>query len=246
MALDSDILSQKIHNKAAVHLYDSIDSTNNEAKRRAQTDRGVCLYATTHQTAGRGRRGHGFYSPKDTGLYMTLAFPADNTDIQRLTCAAGVAVCEAVGSLTDRKPQIKWVNDIYIDGKKVAGILAELITDDSNRPISVIVGIGMNLTTDIFPDDIAETAGCIGDIEPEALCAAVTDGLIDLFSDLSDNSVIEKYKSLNLCIGRTVRFMRDGTEHTAQAVDIADDGGLVVEENGVINTLNSGEISVTL
>ena len=104
----------------------------------------------------------------------------------------------------------------------------------------------MNLTTDIFPDDIAETAGCIGDIEPEALCAAVADGLIDLFSDLSDNSVIEKYKALNLCIGRTVRFMRDGTEHAAQAVDIADDGGLVVEENGVINTLNSGEISVTL
>ena len=110
MALDSDILSQKMHSKAAVHLYDSIDSTNNEAKRRAQTDRGVCLYVTTHQTAGRGRRGHGFYSPKDTGLYMTLAFPADNADIQRLTCAAGVAVCEAVGSLTDRTPQIKWVS----------------------------------------------------------------------------------------------------------------------------------------
>ena len=246
MALDIEILSEKLQNKAAVHLYDSIDSTNNEAKRRAEADRGIHLYATMHQTAGRGRRGHEFWSPKDTGLYMTLAFPVADTDIQLLTCAAGVAVCEAIEELSNRKPQIKWVNDIYIEGRKVAGILAELVTDDDNRPLSVIVGIGMNLTTDSFPDDIAGTAGCIGDIQPEALCAAVTDDLITLFSDLNDNSVIEKYSALNLCIGRTVRFTKDGTEHEAQAVDIAEDGGLVVDENNVRYTLSSGEISVTL
>ena len=247
MALDKYILSKKMQKKAAVHLYDSIDSTNDEAKRRAATDRGIHLYATMHQTAGRGRRGRDFYSPKDTGLYMTLSFPIIETaDIQRVTCAAGVAVCEAIEAIGNQTPRIKWVNDIIIDGRKVAGILAELVTDDDNRPISVIVGIGLNLTTEAFPDEFAEKAGSIGDIQPEALCAAISDNLIGMFSDLDNNSVIEKYKTLNLCIGRTVRFVKDGAEHEATAIDISSDGGLVVEENDDIITLNSGEISVTL
>lgn len=247
MALDIEILSKKMQKKAAVHLYDSIDSTNNEAKRRAASDRGIHLYATAHQTAGRGRRGREFYSPKDTGLYMTLSFPiAETADIQRVTCAAGVAVCEAIDALSDKTPRIKWVNDIIIDGRKAAGILAELITDDDNRPLSVIVGIGLNLTTEDFPDEFAEKAGHIGDIQPEDLCAAISDNLIELFSDLNNNSVIEKYTALNLCIGRTVRYTKDGAERSAKAVDISPDGGLVVEENGSIITLNSGEISVTL
>lgn len=247
MALDIELLSKKMQKKAAVHLYDSVDSTNNEAKRRADTDRGIHLYATTHQTSGRGRRGRDFYSPKDTGLYMTLSYPiAETADIQRVTCAAGVAVCEVIEALSDQTPSIKWVNDIIIDGRKVAGILAELVTDDDNRPISVIVGIGLNLTTEDFPDEFAEKAGSIGDIQPEALCAAISDNLIELFSDLDDNSVIEKYKALNLCIGRTVRFTKDGAEHEAEAIDISPDGGLVVGEYGDIITLNSGEISVTL
>ena len=246
MALDKYILSKKMQKTAAVHLYDSIDSTNNEAKRRAAIDRSIHLYASTHQTAGRGRRGRDFYSPKDTGLYMTLAFPVADADIQHVTCAAGVAVCEAIESLSDKTPRIKWVNDIIIDGRKVAGILAELVTDDENRPLSVIVGIGLNLTTEIFPYEFAEKAGCIGDIQPEALCAKIADNLIELFSDLDNNSVIEKYKALSLCIGRTVRYTKDGTEHEAKASDISTDGGLVVEENGEIITLNSGEISVSL
>jgi len=96
--------------------HEEIDSTNNEAKRRSLTD-GAHLYATGHQTAGRGRRGHDFYSPRDTGLYMTLSLPITEVeaDIQRLTCIAAVAVCEAITALSDKKPLIKWINDIYIN-----------------------------------------------------------------------------------------------------------------------------------
>ena len=247
MRISEQKIKEKSDNPVNIHVFDSIDSTNNEAKRGADRDRGIHLYATMHQTAGRGRRGRDFYSPKDTGLYMTLSYPiAETADIQRVTCAAGVAVCEAIEALSDQTPRIKWVNDIIIDGRKVAGILAELVTDDDNRPISVIVGIGLNLTTNAFPDEFAEKAGCIGDIQPEALCAAISDNLIGMFSDLDNNSVIEKYKALNLCIGRAVRFTKDGAEHEATAIDISPDGGLVVEENGDTYTLNSGEISVTL
>lgn len=230
-----------------VHLYDSIDSTNNEAKRRAGTDKGVCLYAATRQTAGRGRRGHSFYSP-DTGLYMTLSLPLTDTPaaVQSVTCAAAVAVCEAISELSDRRPQIKWVNDILVGGKKVAGILTELLTDSRNQPRAVIVGIGLNLKTKDFPEEFADRAGSLGEIDPDILCGTIAEKLIRLYNALDDNSVIKKYKRFNLCIGRTVSYVRDGCEHTAKAVDIAPDGSLIIEENGSKKSLHSGEISIHL
>lgn len=248
MKLKEKRIREKISADITIHLYSDIDSTNNEAKRRAEADRGYHLYATTHQTAGRGRRGHDFYSPKDTGLYMTLSLPLSGRieSVQKITCLAAVAVCEAAEALSGRQPKIKWVNDIFLDGRKAAGILTELVTDSGNRPLSVIVGIGMNLRTEDFPAEFAAQAGNLGDIEINALCGTVTENLIKLYENLSDNSVIEKYKALNLCIGHTVRFTKDGAEHTATAVDIDSDGGLIVEENGETLTLNSGEISVKL
>ena len=244
MKLDPKTIRAYCSDPVTIRLYESIDSTNNEAKRRA--DPGVCLYATTHQTAGRGRRGHSFYSPKDTGLYMTLSLPlsASTANVQKITCAAAVAVCEAVSSLSGIDPQIKWVNDIYVNGKKAAGILTELVSDSDNRPRAVIIGIGMNLCTERFPEEFADNAGNIGDIEVNALCGNVTAKLIDCYAHLDDNSIIEKYKERSFCIGKTVRYSKDNVTHTAKAVNIDDDGGLIVEEDGTLTTLNSGEISM--
>lgn len=246
MKLNSEKIQACCPEPVAVCLYDSIDSTNNEAKRRA--DHGICLYATTHQTAGRGRRGHSFYSPKDTGLYMTLSLPlsASAANVQKITCAAAVAVCEAVSSLSGIDPQIKWVNDIYVSGKKAAGILTELVSDSDNRPRAVIIGIGMNLCTENFPEEFADNAGNLGVIEVNALCGTVTAKLIDCYAHLDDNSILEKYKERSFCIGKTVRYSKDNVTHTAKAVDIDDGGGLIVEENGTLTTLNSGEISIMI
>lgn len=244
MKLNPEKIQAYCPEPVAVCLYDSIDSTNNEAKRRA--DHGIWLYATTHQTAGRGRRGHSFYSPKDTGLYMTLSLPlsSPSASVQKITCAAAVAVCEAVSSLSGIDPQIKWVNDIYVDGKKAAGILTELVSDSDNRPHAVIIGIGMNLCTEQFPDEFAANAGNLGEIEVNALCGTITAKLIECCRHLNDNSIIEKYKKRSFCIGRAVRCSQGGISHVATAVDIADDGGLIVEENDVLTTLSSGEISI--
>ena len=248
MAFDREKILSQLKTNAAVHLYDSIDSTNNEAKRRAFEDEGVHLYAAEHQTAGRGRRGRSFYSPAGTGLYMTLSLPCSGApeDLQRVTCAAAVAVCEAIERLGAIRPRIKWVNDIYVGEKKTAGILTELVTDSDNRPVKVIVGVGVNLTTADFPAQIAAIAGSLGAFEPEALCSAIADKLTALYGDLGNNSIIEKYKQRDLCIGRTVRYCKDGTEHTARAVDIAPSGALIVEENGARTVLSSGEISVKM
>ena len=247
MAPDHEKIVKKMKNKAAVHLYDSIDSTNDEAKRRAALDCGAHLYAASRQTAGRGRRGHSFYSPEGTGLYMTLSLPCScGQDIQLLTCAAAVAVCEAVEALSPVKPRIKWVNDIFVDGKKAAGILTELVCDSDNRPVKVIVGIGVNLCTEDFPEEFAAAAGNLGDVEPEALCAAITDRLLTLYEHPGDPAVIEGYRRRSLCLGKIVHYTKNGVEHTARAVDIAPDGGLVIEEDEKNFTLHSGEISVVM
>lgn len=248
MPLLQEKILQNLKNPVSLHIYDSIDSTNNEARRRAGFDKGCHLYAAARQTAGRGRRGHSFYSPEDTGLYMTLSLPFGESfaDIQFLTCAAAVSVCEAIEEFSGKAPQIKWVNDIFITGKKVAGILSELICAEGYTASAVIIGIGVNLKTESFPADIADIAGSIGDIEPEKLCASIADRLIGYYNDLSNNSLLEKYKSRSLCIGRDVTFVLNGKKITAPAVDIDSSGGLVVDINGERVTLNSGEISVSV
>lgn len=248
MSLNSEKISEYLSKKIEVRVYDSVDSTNNEAKRRITDGAPLpCLYAADLQTAGRGRRGHAFYSPKGSGLYMTAALEAASAQgAQKITCAAAVAACEAIDALSEHTAGIKWVNDIYIDGRKVAGILTELVTDDENTPVAVLVGIGLNLTTRAFPPEFADRAGSIGAVEPERLCAEITNRLAELYSNIEDNSIIEKYTQRNLCIGRQVRYTDNTGTHTAAAVGIAPDGGLIVEENGRRTTLSSGEISVDL
>lgn len=247
MPIRSDKIEKFLKKSVCVRVYSEIDSTNNEAKRRAEYDRsGAFLYVTDCQTAGRGRRGHEFYSPKGSGLYFTLALPlgGDCADVQLTTCAAGVAVCEAIGALSDLRPQIKWVNDVCLDGRKVAGILAELVSDERNQPASVIIGIGINLTTRDFPAEFADKAGNVGDIEPNRLCAEIVNRLTDMIGSPSYNSVIEKYSALNFCIGRQVQYTDTDGTHTAEAVAIAPDGSLIVAENGKKRSLHSGEISI--
>ena len=249
MAISSDKIVKFLNKKLAVSVYDELDSTNNEAKRsiKQHTD-APALYVTDRQTAGRGRRGHSFYSPKGTGLYFTLSLPFSGQpqSVQKITCVAAVAVCEAIEALSDQKPMVKWVNDIYISGKKVCGILTELVSDLQNRPCAVIIGVGINLTTERFPDELRMAAGCVGDIDPNRLCAMICNRLMQYYADIDNNSILEKYKQLNVCIGKMIRYTEQDSMHHATAVDIDADGGLIVEENGTRRTLRSGEISIIL
>ena len=245
MPLNHAKIRKKLKNPVTIRLFPTVGSTNDEAKKNALTDAGAVLYAADSQSAGRGRKGRSFFSPP-SGLYMTLSLPVGEAiaDIQRLTCAAAVAVCDAVSALTALSPSVKWVNDVYVGGKKVAGILAELVLDDRNRPLRVIVGVGVNLTTADFPAEFAERAGGIGDVDPSELCAAITDRLVGFRDRLSDPAVMERYKALSFVLGRQIAYTDRSGTHTVSAVDIAPDGSLIVEENGKKISLRSGEISV--
>ena len=244
--LNPENIKKRLKHEIFLNFFYEVASTNDEAKHHAAENTGkYALYAADRQTSGRGRRGRSFYSPNG-GLYMTLSLPVKGSpeSVQRLTCAAAVAVCEAIAELTVLSPTVKWVNDIYVDGRKVAGILAELVTDEQNRPLAVIIGIGINLTTNCFPEEFADRAGSIGAVDPNLLCAAVTDRLIDSYEADDYSTVMNKYASLNFCIGRMVAYTDARGEHLAFAKSINPDGSLVVEENGKRTTLNSGEISV--
>ncbi len=248
MTLEKNKISSLISSDIRIFCYEEIDSTNNEAKRKArELLYSPALFVTERQTSGRGRKDHAFYSPK-TGLYLTVLLPIQDEieQIQKITCAAGVAVCGVIESLTGQHPMIKWVNDILIDGKKVCGILTELITDEENLPRAVAVGIGLNLCTEDFPEEFRDRAGNIGEVNKNQLCGEIVRSLLFEYDHLRENHFLKKYTERSLALGKIITYERVGAIHTAKGVSISNNGGLVVEEDGILTTLSSGEISIKL
>ncbi|MFZ1700324.1 MAG: biotin--[acetyl-CoA-carboxylase] ligase [Pyrinomonadaceae bacterium] len=141
--------------------FDSIDSTNTEAANQARqgADEGLCVIAG-QQTAGRGRHGRTWVSEKDSGLYFSIVLrpKIENRFLSLITLMAGVAAYDTLKEL-GVDADIKWVNDLLVGEKKIGGILAETI--ETPTGLAVIVGIGLNLTSRNFPDEIANTATSI-------------------------------------------------------------------------------------
>ena len=251
---DNDLLSEQkirayLKTDMPVYYYPVIDSTNTQAKRLLAEDEAACpaLLVANEQSAGRGRQGKSFYSPADSGAYFSLVLKPEVSlqNAVSATTAAAVAVCRALERLTDAAPQIKWVNDVYLGSSKICGILTEAVTDFESGTVSaVIIGIGVNVSTLKFPDDIPN-AGSLGKkIKRAELIAAVTDELIKI-AFCSSTEYIDYYRAHSMLIGRKICFIENGRATAATALEIDGRGGLVVKtENGKTKTLRSGEISV--
>ncbi len=237
-------MKEKLNNIEVLHFRE-IDSTNLEAKRQIKSGASLpMLIVADGQTAGKGRMGRNFYSPENTGLYMSYAFEPefDFSDSMTVTSAAAVAVCRAIEALTDLKPKIKWVNDIYIDSKKVCGILTEAVTAQKT---AVIVGIGVNITTESFPDEIKCIAASLNtEINTAELAVKITEQLCELIQGLPQRTFLAEYKQKSCTLGETVEFVKDGVRDIGYAVDITRDGGLVVQTSVEGVVLSSGEITV--
>lgn len=223
--------------------YDVIDSTNLEAKRQIKSGAKLpSIILADTQTAGKGRMGRQFYSPDKTGLYMSFVYEplTDFQDSVTVTSAVAVAVVRAIEELTDLNPKIKWVNDIYIDDKKVAGILTEAVTGEKT---SIIVGIGVNITTDHFPDEIKDTATSLKcAVDKNDLLECIVRHLIGLIKGLPQRTFLPEYKEKSMVIGKEVYFIKDRVKKEGIAVDINQDGGLIVQTSDGCITLNTGEI----
>lgn len=246
--LDADAIGSRLNFECKIKYYPTIDSTNTQAKRLiTDGESDTMLVVAEEQTAGRGRQGKSFYSPANTGIYMSFVIhPMSRLEnAVTATTAAAVAVCKAVESLTDKKPRIKWVNDVYLDGKKICGILTEAVTDFETQTVtSVIIGVGMNIRTTEFPDDV-ENASCLGvDINRADLISAIANELNSINTD-GYAEFIDYYRSHSMIIGEDILFIKDGSITPATAVGIDARGGLEVElKNGERTVLRSGEISI--
>lgn len=218
-----------------ITVFDSIDSTNSYAK-TLKAD-GAHLVAADTQTGGRGRVGKSFYSPKGTGIYMSLSIKTPSS-AEYITVAAAVATVRVLSRLGANSVGIKWVNDIFLNGRKICGILCERTAEN------VIIGIGINLTTADFPDDIADVAGALGiGCDRNRLIAEITAELFSVTA-MKPELIIDEYKQNLFILGREIEYVKDGISHTAVAVDINRTGNLVVESDGKIEILSSGEISL--
>ncbi len=241
--------------KVSLNIYGTVTSTNDIVKQNALQGESEGFTAiAVHQTQGRGSRGKSFYSPFDSGIYLSVLLkPDDFEKVRYITCLAGVCVCEAIEKVSGKNAQIKWVNDIFIDNKKVCGILTEGFFSKENNFEYAVLGIGINVYTpeNEFPEDIKDIAGAIFKEEifdmKNKLTAEILNCFFEKYFDFSKEEICRQYREKSLAIGKNVTFFENGKVLSAFVLDIDENCSLKVKlENGQIKTLINGQISIKL
>lgn len=248
----------KVYQDCEIVICQVTDSTNRDVKvRAAQGAKEGLVVLAEEQTAGRGRCGRGFVSPAGTGIYMSMLFhptPEQAAEVVLVTTAASVAVCRAIRDVLHKEPSIKWVNDILLNDKKVSGILTEAVSGtETGRVDTVVVGIGINCCKPAggFPKELENIAGALWDdrelVSRNHLVAAIIKELRNLYEHLSDKTYMEEYRRWSAVLGKEVRFSVSDGWRCGTAMDIDEDGGLVVRmEDGTSEVLRTGEISLRI
>ena len=245
-----------------VQLFDEIDSTNTECKRRIQElpygedifshiPEGT-VFLSDYQTAGRGRMGKAFLSPKGSGLYFSILTKpkGQNKNPLVLTCHAAVAVKRAVKEVFGMELSIKWVNDLFYKGKKLVGILAEGQLSDSSSLAYCIMGIGINLflPESGFPEELSGIAGALFDYDEDKkenlnrnqFLASI---LFHYFSLLDQDKVEEEYRRENDILTKDILFTENHQDFLGRVEGILEDGSLSVRcEDGGMRIVSSGEV----
>ncbi len=239
--------------KTRVFFFEDTDSTNTRAKLYADTDKWKekgepAFFIAERQSAGRGRLGRSFLSD-GRGLYMTYLFRPEESlgSALKYTARAAVVAARAVEELSGCEVKLKWVNDLYVSGKKLAGILAEGRTDALGNLEYMLIGIGINVFASAFPEELSEIAT---DIESESgvkisravLAAKIASGLC---SHLSDSTLICEYRERSFLIGERVNVIKPTESYPATVIGIDDDSALLIKlDSGEVECLSSGEVSI--
>lgn len=243
-----------------INIHASLESTNKTAKELAISgaEHGTVIIAD-YQTVGRGRYNRSFFSPSGHGIYMS--FILRPTQLRWLdaptiiTSYAAVSVCEAIEITTGKKPQIKWVNDVFLDGKKICGILTEAVTDfESGNVQWIVVGIGINFITREtgFPEEIKNIAGSLFSenkptITRNQLTAEIVNRILDIENKHSSEIILIEYRKRLMMLDKKVIVTGLKESFEAMAIDIDDIGRLIVKkDNGEIVHLDSGEITLKM
>lgn len=235
-----------------LEVHREIDSTNNRAKALAVegASHGTLVVAR-RQTGGRGRFGRSFHSPEG-GVYMSFILrpelPVEQSVM--LTSMTAVAVAHAIERLADVRVEIKWVNDLYVRGRKLCGILCEAGMDfESGQLEYAVVGIGVNTAKMQFPTELQDIATSIANecgtqISQNRLAAEICACMEEEYAHLADGRFMAESRVRSNVIGRKIVVLRGNERFHAKALDIDDQGGLVIETRDGVQTVRSGEISI--
>ena len=265
LAEKNDILSSysiKQHLKNPhldISVFSSVTSTNTILKEMAEqgAKEGTVIIAE-EQTAGRGRTGKQFYSPKGTGIYISILLRPDIPAEESLflTTSAAVATARAIEDVSDKRALIKWVNDIYLEDKKTCGILTEgAFNVETGKLDYAIVGIGINvcIPDGDFPDNIKDIATAIFDKQTDSinkrsiLIANLLDYFMEYYKDFKSKSYVKEYIERSMIIGKTITVIEGSKTSVAKAIDIDKNCRLKVQfENGTTKWLSSGEVSTKI
>ena len=225
-------------------------STQTDAKEGIEAgNKGNTLYLSTCQTAGRGRFQRPYYSPSQGGIYMSLHIQP-NLPYEKLpsyTLLVAAAVYKAIKNLTMIEVDIKWVNDIYLKNKKIAGILTEAMTSvETDLVTDVIIGLGINFSIADFPDNLKEKAGSLFTAPAPISRNDLISEIWNCFYNTDPDELLYIYKERSIVLGKEVTFQLDGKLNKGLAKEISESGQLQVElEDKHTIWLNSGEISLT-
>lgn len=264
LATNTDFISKegislylnKEFNNIEIHAHKKVSSTNDIAKTLALNgSKHGTIVISEEQTAGKGRFGKVFYSPANTGIYMSIILRPNLTamDSVLITTSASVVICDAIQKITGIECQIKWINDIYLNNKKVGGILTEGSTNfESGNVDYLILGIGINFNfpKDNFPEELKEIASALfnnnnNSINRNILCAEIINNILNIIPKIKSYDFIPEYKKRSIILNKNIIYTSSGISSMGKAIDIANDGSLIVKhEDGSIKILNSGEVSI--
>lgn len=241
-----------------ISVVNAVQSTNALVREKANmgASEGYIVLAN-EQTAGRGRLGRSFFSPKDTGIYMSLLLRPENYAAKqavRITTMAAVAMCEAIEAVSDEKAGIKWVNDIFVREKKVCGILTEgSFNLESGLLDYAVLGLGINIYRPKggFPNELSNIAGAVfeknqNDVK-NRLVSEFLNRFYGYYSAVNQTDYVEQYRNRSFVIGKQVNLISADESKTAVAIGIDDECRLLVKyPDGTEDCYSSGEISIRI
>lgn len=247
---------QPEYQSLGIAVFPTLVSTNNTARENAIAGASEGVVLALCQTGGKGRKGRSFFSPEGSGIYMSLLLRPHHYSADKaasLTTMAAVAVCDAIESVCGKTAKIKWVNDVFVDGKKACGILTEAAMSIETGALDyAIVGIGINVTppSEGFPDELKSIAGAVL-LSPQSdgknrLAAEVINRFMNYY--LSKNQgYVSSYISKSFILGKQITVIGYDSERTATALDIDSECRLIVRyDSGETAVLSSGEISIKI
>lgn len=266
LSVDTDILSEQGIRKylkpvcrgIKPEVLHEVESTNTLLRKKAEAGapEGYAIIANS-QTNGRGRMGRSFYSPSDTGIYLSLLLrPVDmpfNRAV-RITTMAAVAACEAIEEVAAKPASIKWVNDIFMNGRKVSGILTEAALGMENGSLDyVVLGIGINAypPENGFPEDIENIAGAVFEKRhndgKNHLAAEFLNRFMGFYTSGDYSQYAQKYRDRSMVLGKEINVLTSKGPQKAVALDVDEECCLIVQyEDGRTDRLSSGEISIRM